>query len=215
MGKPHPIELRQRVVDHVAEGNTHRSAAARFKVSVRFVNDMVKLMKATGGLAPKAQGNGGGHGKLSSLKDWIARRIAQKRDLTAAGLAAEITATHGMAVHRGSVWRLLRDLGLTHKKDLQAVEQKRPEVAAARHIWITKRQPFMANMLTRIGFIDESEPVMRHWSEHNGERSRPTWPRPPAGPRAGNGWSITRPSATGTADPGSSPGQAIHRGAAP
>jgi len=43
MGKSHPVELRQRVVDHVAEGNTHRSTAARFKVSVKFVNDMFKL----------------------------------------------------------------------------------------------------------------------------------------------------------------------------
>jgi transposase len=50
------------------------------------------------------------------LKDWVARRIAEKRDLTAAGLAAGTTAAHGMAVHRGSVWRLLRELGLTHKK---------------------------------------------------------------------------------------------------
>ena len=116
MGKPHPVELRQRVVDHVAEGNTHRSAAARFRVSVKFVNDMVRLVKATGGLAPKARGNGGGHGKLSHLKDWVARRIAEKRDLTAAGLAAGIAAAHGLAVHRGSVWRLLRELGLTHKK---------------------------------------------------------------------------------------------------
>lgn len=116
MGKPHPVELRQRVVDHVAEGNTHRSAAARFRVSVKFVNDMVKLKAATGGLAPKAQGNGGGHGKLAGLKDWVARRIGEKRDLTAATLAAEIAATHGMAVHRGSVWRLLHELGLTHKK---------------------------------------------------------------------------------------------------
>jgi transposase len=103
-------------VDHVSEGNTHRSTASRFRVSVKFVNDMVKLMKETGGLVPKAQGNGGGHGKLSYLKDWVARRIAEKRDLTAAGLASEIAATHGMAVHRGSVWRLLRALGLTHKK---------------------------------------------------------------------------------------------------
>ena len=30
MGKPYPVELRQRVVDHVAEGNTHRATAARF-----------------------------------------------------------------------------------------------------------------------------------------------------------------------------------------
>ena len=37
-----------------------------------------------------------------------------------------------------------------------ANEQKRLEVAAARHIWITRRQPFMANLLTRIGFIDET-----------------------------------------------------------
>ena len=135
MGKPHPVELRQRVVDHVAEGNTHRSTAARFKVSVRFVNDMVKLMKATGGLAPKAQGNGGGHGKLSALKGWLARRIGEKRDLTAAALAAEIAAAHGVAVHRGTVWQALRDLGLTHKKDLRG------------------------------------EPLMRHWFEHNGERT--------------------------------------------
>ena len=116
MGKPHPVELRQRVVDHVAGGNTHRSTAARFKVSVRFVNDMVKLKAATGGLAPKAQGNGGGHGKLAALKDWIARRIGEKRDLTAAALAAEIMDAHGVAVRRGSVWSLLRKLGLTHKK---------------------------------------------------------------------------------------------------
>ena len=116
MGKPHPVDLRRRVVDHVAEGNTHRSTALRFRVSVKFVNDMVKLMKEAGSLAPKGQRNGGGHGKLSSLKDWIARRIAEKRDLTAAGLASEIAATHGMSVHRGSVWRLLRELWLTHKK---------------------------------------------------------------------------------------------------
>ena len=104
------------MVDHVAEGNTHRATAARFKVLVKFVNDMGKLKAATGGLAPKPQGNGGGHGKQAALKDWIARRIGEKRDLTAAALAAEIETTHGVAVRRGSVWSLLRDLGLTHKK---------------------------------------------------------------------------------------------------
>ena len=58
----------------------------------------------------------GDYRKLSGLKDWVARRIGQKRDLTVAELAAEITTAHGTAVHRGSVGRLLRDLGLTHKK---------------------------------------------------------------------------------------------------
>ena len=53
MGKPLPMELRQRVVDFVEEGHTHRSAAAQFRVSVKFVNDMVLLKRATGSLAAK------------------------------------------------------------------------------------------------------------------------------------------------------------------
>jgi len=83
----------------------------RFKVSVRSVNGMVKLKAGTGGLVPKPQGNGGGHGKLAALKGWLARRIGKKRDLTAAALAAEIAATHGAAVHRGTVWQALRNSG--------------------------------------------------------------------------------------------------------
>ena len=47
MGKPLPMELRRRVVDLVGEGHTHR-AAAHFRVSVVFVNDMVLLKRTTG-----------------------------------------------------------------------------------------------------------------------------------------------------------------------
>jgi len=47
-------------------------------------------------------------------------------------------------------------LGCHTKKDLQALEQKRKDVADLRHIWITKRQPFMANHLQRLAFIDET-----------------------------------------------------------
>lgn len=39
------------------------------------------------------------------------------------------------------------------KKDLQALEQKRKDVADQRHVWIAKRQPFMANHLERLAFI--------------------------------------------------------------
>ena len=47
-------------------------------------------------------------------------------------------------------------MGCHTKKDLQAIEQKRKDVADLRHIWITKRQPFMANHLERLAFIDET-----------------------------------------------------------
>ena len=118
MGKPLPIELRERVVAFVEEGHSHRSAAAQFRVSVKFVNDMVILKRATGALLPKAQGNGGGHGKLSGVVDWLAGRIAEKRDLTLDELVVALRDGPGVAVNRVSVWRCLRGLDLTHKKRL-------------------------------------------------------------------------------------------------
>jgi transposase len=110
------MALRERVVVFVEEGHSHRAAAARFRVSVKFVNDMVILKREAGGLEPRRQGNGGGHGKLAPLRDWIAARMTVKPDLTLDDLVLEIGDAHQMTVHRVSVWRTLRSLGLTHKK---------------------------------------------------------------------------------------------------
>ena len=116
MGKPHPMALRVRVIRLVEEGHSHRSAAARFRVSVKFVNDMVILERETGALDPRAQGNGGGHGKLKVVTDSIKRRLVEKPDLTLDDLVVELADRHGITIHRVSVWRFLRSLGLTHKK---------------------------------------------------------------------------------------------------
>ena len=48
MGKPHPLELRARVVAFVDEAHSHRTAAEHFRVSPKFVNDMIKLRRETG-----------------------------------------------------------------------------------------------------------------------------------------------------------------------
>jgi transposase len=65
------MAVRERVVAFVEEGHSHRAAGTRFRVSVKFVNDMVILKREMGVLEPRAQGNGGGHGKLVSLRGWI------------------------------------------------------------------------------------------------------------------------------------------------
>ena len=116
MGKPLPMELRQRVVDFDEEGHTHRAAATQFWVSVKFVNDMVLLKRMTGSLAAKPQGNGGRHGKLAGVAGWIERRITEKRDLTLDEVMVELRDGHGVGAHRVPVRRCLRGLGLTHKK---------------------------------------------------------------------------------------------------
>lgn len=116
MGKAHPPELRERVMAFVDEGHGHREAARHFRVSPRFVNDLVKLRRETGSLAPRRQGNGGGHGKLAGVMGWLEARVASKGEITLSELAGELAETHGITVHRGTVWRALRSLGLTHKK---------------------------------------------------------------------------------------------------
>ena len=55
MGKPHPVELRERVVAFVDEGHGHRESARHFRVSPKFVNDMIKLRRETGLLLPNRQ----------------------------------------------------------------------------------------------------------------------------------------------------------------
>ena len=115
MGKPHPVELRKRAVSLVEQGNTHTEAARRLCVSIKFVNDMVRLKRESGSLAPKRQGNPG-RGKLTGVKGWVERRITAQPDLTIDELTAELAAEHGVKVHRSSVGRLLHRLGLSHKK---------------------------------------------------------------------------------------------------
>ena len=105
MGRPHPMALRERVVACVEEGYSHRTTATRFRVSVKFVNDMIILKRETGGLVPRMQGNGGGHGKLEAMKASIGKRMTEKPDLTLDDLVTELAERHGITIHRVSVWR--------------------------------------------------------------------------------------------------------------
>ena len=114
MGKPHPFELRRRVVAHVEAGNTHQSAASRFDVSVKFVNDMVKLKRATGALAPKPQGNGG-WSKLGPYDDWARARMERDADLTQDGLAQALYAEHDVRVAVSSIGYWLHRLSYARK----------------------------------------------------------------------------------------------------
>ena len=114
MGKPHPMALRMRVVAFVEEGHSNRAAAAHFRVSPRFVNDMMKLKRETGSLSPKRQGHVGG-GKLNAHGGWVRQRLEENGDLTLDELCVEL-GRRGFATHRSSVGRLLHRLGSAIKK---------------------------------------------------------------------------------------------------
>ena len=129
MGKAHPMELRGRVIAFVEEGHGHREAARHFRVSPRFVNDMVILKRASGGLLPKAQGNRA-EGKLAPFATWLRERLAARGDLTLDEIVAEMASVHGLKVHRGSVGKWLHRLGLSHKKN--PARQRNPAARGGR-----------------------------------------------------------------------------------
>lgn len=116
MGKPHPMALRERVAAYVDEGHGHREAARHFRVSPRFVNDLMKRRRETGSLEPRRQGHAPGSGKLSSHEAFVRRRMAEAGELTLDELCVELEA-RGIVAHRTTVGRLLHRLGLSHKKN--------------------------------------------------------------------------------------------------
>ena len=115
MGKPHPMALRERVVAFVEEGHSNREASRHFRVSPRFVNDLMILHRETGSLVAKQQGRPRGSGKLADEHEWVRQRMARNGDLTLDELRIEL-AERGVSAHRSSLGRLLHRLGLSHKK---------------------------------------------------------------------------------------------------
>jgi transposase len=116
MGKPLPMALRERVAAYVDEGHGHREASRHFRVSPRFVNELMKLRRETGSLEPRRQGHAPGSGKLAPHVDFVRGRMAQAGELTLDELCVELEG-RGVSIHRSNVGRLLHRLGLSHKKN--------------------------------------------------------------------------------------------------
>lgn len=116
MGKPLPMALRERVAAYVDEGHGHREAARHFRVSPRFVNELMKLRRETDSLQPRRQGHAPGSGKLAPHADFVRGRMAEAGDLTLDELCVELEG-RGVSIHRSNVGRLLHRLGLSHKKN--------------------------------------------------------------------------------------------------
>jgi transposase len=115
MVRPLSNDLRERVVAAVLAGETTRSVASRFGVSVASVVKWSQRHRATGSVAP---GQMGGHRKriLEPHRAFIAERLGQTPNLTLHGLKGELAA-RGITVSHDAIWRFLRREGLRFKKN--------------------------------------------------------------------------------------------------
>jgi len=117
MTRPLSLDLRERIVAALADGATSREAARRFGVSVATAVRLGQKWRAGRSLAP---GKIGGHrrpllGEVTQA--WIRGRLLEKRDLTIRALTAELVRERGVSVTPDTVWRCVRRMGLSYKKN--------------------------------------------------------------------------------------------------
>ena len=114
MAKPYSQDLRERVVESVAQGRSRRATAKLFKVSIATVVRWSQRQAMTGSAAALAMG-GRRPRRLAAKSEWLRARIAEKPDLTLRALRAELAAA-GFEVSYGALWAFLAHQGITFKK---------------------------------------------------------------------------------------------------
>jgi transposase len=116
MARAYSLDLRERVVAMVGDGETVRAVASAFDVSVASVVKWAQRARETGSAAAKAMG-----GKrpflLEQERDWLIKRLAEKPDLTLHALRDELR-LRGTVVSCDTLWRFLKREEITFKKNL-------------------------------------------------------------------------------------------------
>jgi transposase len=114
MVRPYSLDLRERVIAAADAGQSCRSVADRFGVSISSVVKWRQRARATGSPAAKRMG-----GKrpvlLAGRRAWILQRVKMKPDVSIRALVAEL-AEEGTIASYGAMWTFLHRQGLSHKK---------------------------------------------------------------------------------------------------
>lgn len=115
MPRPYSNDLRERVVLAVRSGESCRSVAARFGVSVSSVVKWSQRHRATGSVAPDRMG-GYRRRVIVPYRDFIIEQLERTPHLTLHGLR-DLLAARGIKVSVDTVWKFLKREGLSFKKN--------------------------------------------------------------------------------------------------
>lgn len=115
MARAYSLDLRERVAGAVAEGKSCYEAAAQFSVSPSSAIKWSRRRRETGSVAAKPVG-GRRPRLLADHRGWLLARMAEKPDLTVQALRDELL-ERGTVVCLDTLWRFLRDEGLSFKKN--------------------------------------------------------------------------------------------------
>jgi transposase len=114
MARAYSLDLRERVVAAVTAGESCRSVATKFKVSVASVVKWSQRFRATGSAAAYKVGGRRPYA-LAGEREWLLTRLAEKPDITLRALGAELAA-RGIKVSHFAVWHFFEHEGISFKK---------------------------------------------------------------------------------------------------
>lgn len=116
VGRPYSEDYRRRVLEEVAECNSRRGAARRFKVGASTAIRWQKQLDETGSAA-LARRKRASRSPLEAHAEWLLTLIRAEPDLTLAELAQRIEAERGMKTSSSSVDRFVHRHAFSFKKN--------------------------------------------------------------------------------------------------
>jgi len=114
MVRPYSLDLRERAVAALEAGDSCRTVASRFDLSVATVVRWGQLKRTTGSVAP---GKYGGHlrHRLEPHRELVHRLVAEQPDRPMRELR-DVLMDHGIELNAESIRRFLHAEGLSFKK---------------------------------------------------------------------------------------------------
>ncbi len=154
MPTAYSLDLRSRVVAAVKQGATRHGAARQFGVSISSAVRWAMRFVRTGSCAATPSGGDHRSGGLEAHKDWLLELVRSEPDLTLTEIRSRLLAAHGLRKSPSCLWRFFARHKITFKKKtLQAAEQDREDIKAARETWRAGQASLDPKHLV---FIDET-----------------------------------------------------------
>ena len=116
--KAYSVDLRQKIIDaHNQKEGSQRQLAKRFRVSLSFIENLLKRYRTDGTVEPRAHG-GGQSAKLSPEQESvIATLVEEDNDAILTELCDRLEQRVGVRVSRATMGRIVQKLKLTRKKN--------------------------------------------------------------------------------------------------
>ena len=116
--KAYSVDLRQKVIDaYNQQEGSQRQLAKRLRVSLTFIENLLKRYRTDGTVEPRAHG-GGQVAKLSPEQEAVvADLVAENNDAILVELCDQLEQRVGVRISRATMGRYVQKLKLTRKKN--------------------------------------------------------------------------------------------------